>query len=83
MLRRRGDPAALPRALGRRYDARRTMNDASARNDDSIDGPGRKATAGAPRWVRLLGLVLLAVVVVLIVMQVTGEGLFYQPPPVT
>lgn len=63
---------------------RRTMED--PRNPNS-DGPGRgdtcNANTGAPRWVRIFGLVFLVALVLFIVLHFAGGGFEGHPPPVT
>jgi hypothetical protein len=49
------------------------MTDSADPNrDETAVGPGHEPTTGTPRWVKVFGIVAVAVVVLLVVVMVTG-----------
>jgi hypothetical protein len=43
-----------------------------ARSDDSGSRPGRQSTTGAPRWVKVFGIIVIVLVVLFAILQLTG-----------
>lgn len=43
-------------------------------SDGTGTGPGRGPATGAPRWVKIFGLIAAALVVLFIVLHLTGNG---------
>jgi len=42
--------------------------------DDTGVGPGRESTTGTPRWVKVSGIIALALVVLFVIVMLTGGG---------
>ena len=42
--------------------------------DDTCVGPDREATTGAPRWVKVFGIIALVLVLLVVVIMATGVG---------
>ena len=41
---------------------------------DSTGGPGRGSPPGAPRWVKVFGIIVLLLVLLLVILHLTGHG---------
>ena len=49
--------------------------------DDTVMSPDREATTGAPRWVKVFGIVALVLVLLFVILHLTGRGLGGHKPP--